>query len=131
MTSEIEPRPNDVSGLCQIEQQGRCPDFLFFWSHQPRRDDGVGPGCLSQWWPASFTVNETTYPSAEHFMMAGKARLFGDEVMVSRILDAPSPGIAKALGRAISRYDEERWAAHRYGIVLEGNIAKFGQTRIC
>jgi ribA/ribD-fused uncharacterized protein len=61
-------------------------------------------------------------------MMADKARLFGDEMMMSRILDAPSPGAAKALGRAIRGYDEGLWAANRYGIVLEGNIAKFGQN---
>lgn len=60
-------------------------------------------------------------------MMAGKARLFGDEVMASRIIKAPSPGDAKTLGRAIQGYDEKLWAEGRYGIVVEGNIAKFGQ----
>lgn len=40
----------------------------------------------------------------------------------------PTPGAAKALGRAIRGYDEEVWAANRYGIVVEGNIAKFGQN---
>lgn len=60
-------------------------------------------------------------------MMAGKARLFGDEDMASRIIEASSPGDAKALGRAIQGYDEKLWAASRYVIVVEGNIAKFGQ----
>lgn len=128
MISEIEPRPHDVSELCQLELEGRCPDFLFFWGHQPRRDGHVGPECLSQWWPAPFTVDGTTYPTAEHFMMVGKARLFGDELMRSRILDASSPGAAKALGRVVRGYDEEVWVANRYNIVLEGNIAKFGQN---
>jgi ribA/ribD-fused uncharacterized protein len=61
-------------------------------------------------------------------MMVGKARLFGDELMALHILDALSPGAAKALGRAIRGYDEEVWAANRYGIVVDGNIAKFGQN---
>lgn len=61
-------------------------------------------------------------------MMAGKARLFGDEVTTSRIIEASSPGDAKALGRAVRGYDEELWAASRYGIVVEGNTAKFGQN---
>jgi ribA/ribD-fused uncharacterized protein len=60
-------------------------------------------------------------------MMAGKARLFRDEAMASRILETSSPGGAKSLGRAIRGYDEELWAESRYGIVVEGNIAKFAQ----
>jgi ribA/ribD-fused uncharacterized protein len=60
-------------------------------------------------------------------MMVGKARLFRDEAMASRILEASSPGDAKSLGRAIRDYDEELWAESRYSIVVEGNTAKFGQ----
>jgi len=123
-----ELRPRNVSDLCHLELRGRCPDLMYFWGHQPHRDDGIDSGCLSQWWPASFTIDGVTYPTAEHFMMTGKARLFGDEVMASRIIDAPSPGIAQALGRAIRNYDEKLWAASRYGIVVEGNLAKFGQN---
>jgi ribA/ribD-fused uncharacterized protein len=122
------PRPRNVSDLCQLELRGCCPDFLFFWGHRPPRAGGVGPGCLSQWWPAPFRVGGTAYPTAEHFMMASKARLFGDELVASRILDDPSPGAAKTLGRAIRGYDEEMWAANRYSIVIDGNMAKFGQN---
>jgi ribA/ribD-fused uncharacterized protein len=124
------PRPRNVGDLRQLELRDGCPDFLFFWGHRARRDGGIGPGCLSQWWAAPFRVDGITYLTAEHFMMAGKARLFGDEVMASRILEAPSPGDAKALGRAIRGYDEELWAASRYGIVIEGNIGKFGQNPV-
>lgn len=128
MMPEIESRPHDVRDLCRLEQEGHYIDFLFFWGHQTRRDGRVGLGCLSQWWPAPFTVSGLTYPSAEHFMMAGKARLFGDEAIVSRILDAPSPATAKSLGRAIPAYNDELWAANRYGIVVDGNMAKFSQN---
>jgi ribA/ribD-fused uncharacterized protein len=122
------PRPRDVGDLRQHELWGESPDILFFWGHRPRRDGAVGPGCLSQWWPASFSVDGLPYPTAEHFMMAGKARLFGDEAMAARVLEAASPGDAKLLGRAVRGYDEELWAAGRYGIVVEGNMAKFGQN---
>jgi hypothetical protein len=61
-------------------------------------------------------------------MMVGKARLFGDEATAVRILDDPSPGAAKKLDRAIKRYDDEVWTAYRYGIVLQGSLAKFGQN---
>lgn len=48
------------------------PDYLCFWGHQPAADGSVGPSCLSQWWPAAFSVDGVTYPTAEHWMMAGK-----------------------------------------------------------
>lgn len=61
-------------------------------------------------------------------MMASKARLFGDELTAVRVLDEPSPGAVKMLGRAIRAYDEETWAANRYGTVVDGNMAKFSQN---
>jgi ribA/ribD-fused uncharacterized protein len=60
-------------------------------------------------------------------MMASKARLFGDEVTASHILETSSPAEAKALGRSVRGYDEKLWAERRYGIVVEGNTAKFGE----
>lgn len=123
-------RPRSVGDLRQLELCGQCPEFMFFWGHRPRRDGGTGPWCLSQWWPAPFTVDGITYATAEHFMMAAKARLFRGEVLVPRILEAPSPRDAKALGRAIQGYDEDLWAASRYGIVVEGNMAKFAQDPV-
>lgn len=61
-------------------------------------------------------------------MMAEKARLFGDETIRSQILRAGSPGAAKNLGRKVSGFDEATWRAHRFGIVVEGNHAKFAQN---
>jgi ribA/ribD-fused uncharacterized protein len=120
-------RPRNVGDLRQLELRGVCPDFLFFWGHRPRRGGGIGPGCLSQWWPVPFQVGGVTYSTAEHYMMASKARLFGDEVTASRILGTSSPADAKALGRSVRGYEEKLWAESRYGIVVEGNTAKFGQ----
>ena len=37
-------------------------------------------------------------------MMAEKARLFGDEQILSKILTANSPGLAKALGRQVKGF---------------------------
>src|SRR5579859_5780851 len=44
-----------------------------------------------------------------------------------RIRRAPHPGAAKALGRQVRSFDEERWAAERFELVVTGNLAKFGQ----
>jgi ribA/ribD-fused uncharacterized protein len=72
----------------------------------------VGKPCLSQWWPEEFTVDGVSYASAEHFMMAAKARLFGDDEAVPEILAAPHPREAKALGRKVGGFDDETWARH-------------------
>jgi ribA/ribD-fused uncharacterized protein len=122
------PWPRDVGELRQLEQAGDRPDYVFFWSHRPQRAGVVGPECLSQWWPAPFSVAGVTYPTAEHFMMVGKARLFDDEAMASRVLETSSPREAKALGRQIRGFDEKLWAERRYGIVVEGNTAKFSRN---
>jgi ribA/ribD-fused uncharacterized protein len=106
---------------------GGQPKYLFFWGHQPQPDGSVGKGCFSQWWPAQFTVDGVTYPSAEHYMMTAKALLFGDAGMAAKIPSAPHPREAKALGRQVRGFSEERWAEHRFDLVVAGNVAKFGQ----
>ena len=42
---------------------------------------------------ATFTVDSVSYPSAEHWMMAGKARLFGDSEGLAAVLCAASPSM--------------------------------------
>lgn len=111
------------------EQAGRALRFLFFWGHQPQKDGSVGAGCLSQWWPAGFTVDGITYATAEHYMMAHKAWLFGDEDTARRILRASHPKEAKDLGRKALGFDPATWEAARREIVRRGNQAKFSQHR--
>ncbi len=125
--TDVDSPPRTVDDLRRIEERGGRLRFLFFWGHRPQRDGSVGAGCLSQWWPAPFTVDGIAYPTAEHFMMERKARLFGDTGNAARILAAPHPGAAKALGRQVRGFDDAAWNAHRYGIVVAANAAKFGQ----
>jgi ribA/ribD-fused uncharacterized protein len=117
-----------VDQLLGVTRDGGQPKYLLFWGHQPTAG-GVGKGCLSQWWPAAFTVDGVSYPSAEHYMMAAKARLSGDGEAVGKILAAPHPGAAKALGRQVRGFEEQLWAEHRFDVVVAGNMAKFGQHR--
>ena len=116
-----------LNAIVAAEAAGQETEFLFFWGHQPQHDGTVGPGCLSQWWPATFTVDRVTYPTAEHWMMAGKARLFGDGAAVPGILAAATPAEAKDLGRLVRGFDDARWEAARFDLVVQGNVAKFGQ----
>lgn len=117
----------DVASLRRKIEAGWSPKYLLFWGHRAKRGEAVGKHVLSQWWPCAFTIDAVQYQSAEHYMMAEKARLFGDDDILRQILEAPSPGAAKALGRKIEPFDEGRWAAACFDIVVRGNVAKFGQ----
>lgn len=114
-----------------IEQQFRAkarPKYVFFWGHQPAADGRLTASCLSQWWRAPFSVGNIVYPTAEHWMMAEKARLFGDEDAAGRIRGASSPKQVKEFGRQVRGFDEARWSAARREIVLLGNLKKFQQN---
>jgi ribA/ribD-fused uncharacterized protein len=125
--SATAPVPRDVDALRALVDGGGRVKYLFFWGHRPRRDAAVGTECLSQWWPAAFVVDGVRYASAEHYMMVGKALLFGDESIAQRMLATSTPGAVKALGRQVPGFDEATWDAHRFGLVTDGNVAKFGQ----
>jgi ribA/ribD-fused uncharacterized protein len=116
--------------LTAAQAQGARLKFLFFWGHQPDRDGTVGAGCLSQWWPASFTVDGRQFATAEHYMMWRKATLFDDPAMAEQILTAPHPHAAKALGARVAGFEQQRWEEHRFPIVVAGNLAKFGQNPV-
>ena len=107
-------------------KQGKAADFLFFWGHQPHPSGKLTKSCFSQWWEHSFEVDEKVYRSAEHWMMAEKARLFKDDHALQAILECHSPKDAKAWGRKVKGFDSATWEAQRYRIVFEGNLAKFG-----
>lgn len=117
----------DVRELVLLEETGDLPELLLFWGHRPPRGGGVGKTCLSQWYPAPFTVDGVRYATAEHYMMAGKARLFGDAAAEERVLASDDPGEAKGAGRKVRGFDEDTWAAHRFDLVVAANTAKFGQ----
>ena len=107
--------------------RGEKVDFLFFWGHTPKQKDAVDAACLSQWFSRAFVIEGVRYASAEHFMMAEKARLFDDEEALTRILASGSPAQAKAIGREVRRFDPAAWDAARFDAVVKGNTAKFGQ----
>ncbi len=102
--------------------------FVFFWGHQPSKDGRLTAACFSQWWPAPFKVDGVIYPTAEHWMMAGKALLFGDEEAAARIREASSPKQVKEFGRQVRGFDDVRWSAVRRDIVTAGNLEKFRQN---
>lgn len=120
--------PLDVDQLRAAVRGGAQPEYLFFWGHTGKDGAPVGKECFSQWYPAPFEVDGTRYPTAEHFMMAQKARLFGDAQAEAAILRAADPGAAKKLGRKVVGFDEATWEGRRFDIVVAGNVAKFSQS---
>ncbi|WP_372451659.1 NADAR family protein [Glycomyces salinus] len=119
--------PRNVDDAVALERKGSACKHLYFWGQQPETDGGVGRGCLSQWWPSVFIEDGRSFASAEHYMMAHKAWLFGDDECAETIRAASHPGEAKRLGRTVRGFDQERWNEERFGIVVRGNLAKFDQ----
>lgn len=114
--------------LATALHRGGHADWVMFWGHRPEPEGRVGISCLSQWYPATFTVEGIVYPSAEHFMMAAKARVFRDTDAEARILQAATAAEAKRLGRRVRGFDEIEWARRRESAVYIGNLAKFRQN---
>lgn len=126
MSTEHHIRTREA--LSTAMQKGWRPKWLFFWGHQPSKNGDITAACFSQWWSGhAFEIDGVRYATAEHFMMADKARLFRDEASLSAILEAKSPAVAKKLGRQVANFDDAQWLEARWDIVVRGNEAKFSQ----
>ena len=100
--------------------------YLLFWGHRKPKT-GVTKSCFSQWYDSPFTESGITYQTAEHYMMAAKARLFMDKDAERRAIAASNPGEAKSIGRAVQGFDEHVWRTHRFDAVVRANLLKFQQ----
>lgn len=92
--------------------------FVFFWH-----------GCLSQWHLAKINIEDAAYSCCEQYMMAEKARLFGDTQTLKKIMQTSSPKEQKALGRQVANFDEGKWAEVAEDVVYRANLAKFSQHK--
>jgi ribA/ribD-fused uncharacterized protein len=106
---------------------GESFKFLHFWGHQAPASGLITKSCLSQWYDAPFEAKGIIYRTAEHFMMASKARLFNDKIALNKILSASNPGAAKAFGREITGFIEKTWDHQRFDVVIQANCLKFSQ----
>ena len=109
----VKPPPSSTGDL--LAEPGRHK-FLLFWGHRPQRDGSVGAGCLSQWWPAEFTVDGVSFRSAEHYMMWRTALLFGDQ--------ASGPAARSASCRPAASGNPARPAGPRRAVTLLGLPAR-------
>jgi len=93
-------------------------DYVFFY----------GQTCFSQWFRSTFKIDGVTYSCAEQYMMAEKARLFGDKEMEKKIMEADHPRDQKAYGRKVKGFDSAKWNAVAKDVVFRANEAKFSQN---
>ena len=113
--------------LIEKFKAGEKLKYLFFWGHQPTPDGSITKSCFSQWWEAPFEVDGIVYKTAEHWMMAEKARMFNDMAVLQQVIAAKTPGEAKKYGRLVSDFDPVAWDEVKFDIVVEGNIHKFSR----
>ncbi|MCP2283618.1 hypothetical protein APR04_002526 [Promicromonospora umidemergens] len=128
MSDDVTSQParvRSVEGLRALIEGGAAVKYLHFWGHRPEPDGTAGRGCLSQWFPAPFEVAGERYATAEHWMMAEKARLFGDPDAERAAIDAANPALAKAAGRTVRDFDDDGWVRERFEIVVRGSTHKF------
>lgn len=93
--------------------------YVFFWKSK-----------LAQWNMQSFVdVNDIEYCCAEQYMMAEKARLFGDSETCQKIMSSKNPKDIQNFGRLVKNFNQGVWDAHKQIIVYQCNILKFSQNQ--
>lgn len=84
---------------------------------------------MSQWYAYMMrdgSDSNVVYPTAEHYMMYQKAKLFGDDNIAGEVLAGAElhPRKIKDLGRKVIGFDEKTWVDERERIVQEGTWLK-------
>jgi ribA/ribD-fused uncharacterized protein len=97
----------------------KIKNFTYFWK-------SASP--FSQWHDRGFVVDGIEFKTAEHWMMHGKAKLFGDEKHMQKAIEANHPRDAKSVGRAVKGFSKPVWDANARNIVYQGNYYKFTQN---
>ena len=67
----------DVERIKGIVRNNPTTEIIYFWGHTPNHKK-MTQACFSQWYDVYFEVDGIQYHTTEQYMMASKARLFGD-----------------------------------------------------
>ena len=118
----------DIQWLLGEVDRGIKYESIFFWGGRPNVGGRITKSCLSQWFPCRFAADGVEYFTAEQYMMAQKAALFGDDKTRDRIMAASQPKQFKDLGKQVRPFKSDVWDAYKKDIVVRGNLAKFGQN---
>ena len=87
-------------------------------------------GTFSQWFPSDFIIDGIKYVTAEQYMMARKAKLFGDNDAYCEIMKSKEPAYQKQIGRQVKGFKKNEWESICRQIVYDGNYAKFTQNPV-
>jgi ribA/ribD-fused uncharacterized protein len=121
--------PMDLETLRDAVRDGQSFTYLPFYGHTA--DSGrITNAIYSQFYPAEFEIDGICYRWSEQWMMAAKSRLFDDQEALAAILAADEPIVCKKIGRTVRNYDDGRWGAVRFDLVVAGNMGKFSQNAL-
>lgn len=82
-------------------------------------------GVFSQWYPSPMVIDGVEYGCAEQYMMAQKARVFGDEQALDAIMATNNPAEQKAIGRQVKGFDKRTWEVVARDVVMRASLHKF------
>ena len=101
---------------------------------QKSTDSIIGfQGELSPWSNfhySPFEIDNTKFNTAEHWIQYTKAKLFGDKVTATSIINSETARDAKKLSYKIQGYDAKTWRDKGYDLCLPGLKEKFLQNPI-
>lgn len=119
-----EPRTTLRSKQVDLHEIG-MDDYIFF------NDIHESGGFLSHWYPSTFRDLKNggdEYSCVGQYILAEKARLFGDESTLRLIMNASGHAEMKRLEGRIQNVDEKLWGKRRFSIATQGNRFKFCQN---
>ena len=97
----------------------RSNGFVLFWG-----------GPFSQWYPHEMEIDGVKYNCCEQYMMAEKAKLFGDTESLEKIMATDDPRKQKAFGRLVKNFVPQMWDMISRDVVFRGNLAKFSDPEL-
>jgi len=90
------------------------PTMVLFWG-----------GPFSQWYSHTMSIDGVIYNCCEQYMMAEKARLFGDTEALEKIMASDDPRQQKAIGRTVKNFNPHMWNHVCRDVVFKANLNKF------
>ena len=114
----------DTSRQAEVLQASREPEGPVLFYHP------VGfHGHMLNWFKAEMTIEDTEYDTVERYIMAEKAKLFGDTDTLKQIMGAEKGMYqVKKLGRTVSGFDDKVWRANRDRILTKAVESKYRQN---
>lgn len=110
--------------LVQQIQTGQSFEYLTF-SRKTAEEPIVNNECLSLLFRAPFRAEGALFKSAEHFVVAEKARMFKDLPSALKAIMAKTPERAHTIGQGIQGFDEAIWAENCEALLVKANFYKF------